>query len=107
MKWREQRDGTGINVCGKEGSLKDDLRNKAPKNPPGGFYSLAKWNYQLFMLVAAVQLVSLSQTQTFCQTEIYSLRKSPQGTSDCGQVNWSKGGGKGFKDQMGRKERWK
>lgn len=52
---------------------KDDLRNKAPKNPPGGFYSLAKWNYQLFMLVAAVELVSPSQTQTFCQTEIYSL----------------------------------
>lgn len=69
-------------MCGKEGSLKDDLRNKVPKNPPGGFYSPTKWNYQLLMLVAAVQLVSPSQTQTFCQTEIYSLRKIPQGTPD-------------------------
>ena len=50
LKGREQRGGTEINLCGKEGSLKDDLRNKAPKNPPGGFYSPAKWSYQLFML---------------------------------------------------------
>lgn len=48
LKGREQRGGTEINVCGKEGSLKDDLRNNVPKNPPGGFHSPAKWSYQLF-----------------------------------------------------------
>lgn len=42
LKWGgEQRDGTGINnVCGKDGSLKNDPRDKVPKNPPLAFTHL-------------------------------------------------------------------
>ena len=80
LKWGgEQRDGTGINnVCGKEGSLKNDPRDKVPKNPPCGFHSSARWDYHLFMLVETVQLASPPQGQTFCQTEIFTQENPPR-----------------------------
>lgn len=85
LKWgREQRDGTGINnVCGKEGSLKNDP--KVPKNPPCGFHSSARWDYLLFLLVETVQLASPPRVKPFVKLK-YSLRKIPQGTHEWGQV---------------------